>query len=136
MRAYRVLPGVLVGIVLLGGCSRKPVETEKGLRLPAGDPQAGRAVFEKTRCYTCHEISGQSFPAPSLDRPVRFTQEQAKKPAEELAQSIVSPSHTISGFPSAVAEGGELSKMGDFNRVLTVQDVADLVAFIQSIQGL
>jgi mono/diheme cytochrome c family protein len=136
MRALRMLTGVVAGIVLLGGCSRKPVETEKGLLLPAGDPQAGRAVFEKARCYTCHEVSGQSFPAPSLDRPVRLTQEQAGKPVGELAQSIVSPSHTISGFPSGVAEGGELSKMGDLNRVLTVQDVADLVAFIESIQGL
>jgi mono/diheme cytochrome c family protein len=134
MQPHRMFIGFVAGAVLIGGCSRKPVETEKGLRLPAGDAVAGRAVFEKTRCYSCHEVSGQIFPAPSLERPVRLTQEQASKPVEELAQSIVSPSHTISGFPSSVAEGGELSKMGDFNRVLTVQDVADLVAFIKTIQ--
>jgi cytochrome c551/c552 len=136
MRSHRALAGVIAGVVLLLGCSRKPVETGAGLRLPAGDAAAGKAVFEKTRCYTCHEVAGHAFPAPSLGpAAVRLTQEQAKKNAEELAQSIISPSHTVSGSAGSVAEGGELSKMGDLSQALTIRDVADLVAFLQSVEG-
>jgi hypothetical protein len=35
-----------------------------------------------------------------------------------------------------VAEGGELSRMGDFSQSLSVQDVADLVAFLKTIEGM
>jgi mono/diheme cytochrome c family protein len=136
MRVYQGVGKACLGLLFLYGCSRKPADVPAGLSLPSGDAQAGRVVFEKTRCYSCHEVAGQSFPKPSLESSVRLTQEHAAKPAEEIARSIIHPSHTISGFPSAVAEGGERSKMGDLNRVLSVQDVADLVAFVRTIQGL
>lgn len=136
MRSHQVLGGVIAGVVLLVACSRKPVETRAGLRLPAGDAAAGKAVFERTRCYTCHEVAGHAFPSPSLSpAAVRLTEEQARKNAEELAQAIISPSHTVSGTASGVAEGGELSKMGDLSQALTIRDVADLVAFLQSVEG-
>ncbi|HEY7369845.1 MAG TPA: cytochrome c [Thermoanaerobaculia bacterium] len=109
----------------------------QGFQFPAGDVMAGRETFQRVRCTTCHSVAGQGFPAPLAQaEAMRLTQETAKKTVDELAQSIVSPSHSISGDASGVAEGGELSRMGDFSQSLSVQDVADLVAFLKTIEGM
>ena len=41
--------------------------TPKGWRFawPKGDPAKGRDVFQKLECYSCHEVRGERFPAPS-----------------------------------------------------------------------
>ncbi|HEY7863835.1 MAG TPA: hypothetical protein VIE39_09250, partial [Thermoanaerobaculia bacterium] len=65
-------------------------------------------------------MAGHAFPAPIADpEAIRFTQETAAKSTDELAQSIVNPSHHLSGGASGVAEGGELSRMGDFSESLS-----------------
>ncbi|HEY7573911.1 MAG TPA: cytochrome c [Thermoanaerobaculia bacterium] len=121
-------------------CGRQPassVPVPQGFQFPAGDAMAGRETFQRVRCTTCHSVAGQGFPAPLAQaEAMRLTQETAKKTVDELAQSIVSPSHSISGDASGVAEGGELSRMGDFSQSLSVQDVADLVAFLKTIEGM
>jgi hypothetical protein len=33
--------------------------------LPAGDPARGRSAFAKFECHACHEVKGETFPAPS-----------------------------------------------------------------------
>jgi mono/diheme cytochrome c family protein len=124
--------------VLAAGCGAPAPEAARsgGFHFPEGDAARGRAVFERARCGTCHGVAGHAFPAPIANpEAIRFTQETAAKSADELAQSIVSPSHQISGGASGVAEGGELSRMGDFSESLSVRDVADLVAFLKTIEG-
>src|SRR5688572_33189217 len=43
----------------------RPVEMHqpKGWRftMPKGDPAKGKAVFEKSACYYCHEVRGEQF---------------------------------------------------------------------------
>lgn len=133
--AFTLLIG---GSVLLAACSRPPsASPDAGFRFPEGDPVAGRAVFERARCATCHGVAGHTFPAPiAQPEAIRFTQETAAKSVDDLAQSIINPSHSISGGPTGVAEGGERSRMGDFSQSLSIKDVADLVAFLKTIEGL
>jgi cytochrome c553 len=122
---------------MLLSCSRAESSRGATVQLPQGTAKAGRAVFEKARCFTCHEVADENFPHPVLDPPApRMTATVAAQPPDEIADSIVAPSHKISGSYTGVAEGGELSKMGDMAGSLTVQDVADLVAYIRSIRGM
>jgi mono/diheme cytochrome c family protein len=138
MRFARLLILLAVGGALASACGRPQTPTvPTGFQFPAGDPAAGRETFERARCTTCHGVAGHSFPAPvAQPEAIRFTKDTAAKSADELAQSIVNPSHAISGGASGVAEGGELSRMGDFSQSLSVRDVANLVAFLKTIEGL
>lgn len=104
--------------------------------LPAGDVLQGRAVFLKMQCNHCHMVTGKlaegianpvsSAPAPLLNSDV------AKKGQAVLVTSIINPSHVIA--PSAADREGKLSPMGDYTRVMTVRELVDLVAFLQSIE--
>src|SRR5262245_283356 len=69
--------------------------TPKGWRFtwPKGDPAKGREVFQKLECYSCHEVRGERFPAPS--NPARVGPELASMgqlhPPEFLAEAIINP---------------------------------------------
>jgi hypothetical protein len=52
----------------------------------------------------------------------------------KLVADIITPSHAISGEPSRTMAGG-VSRMGDFTDVLTVRQLVDLVAYLQSLYG-
>ena len=112
--------------------------TPKGWKFtwPKGDPTKGRAVFVKLECYSCHEVRGEKFPAPT---------ERAKLGPE---LSFMGPLHEADYFaeaiinPSAVTEKGKgyqapdgSSKMPSFNESMTVQEAIDLVAFLRSLKS-
>jgi sulfur-oxidizing protein SoxX len=104
--------------------------------LPDGDATQGKAEFVAFRCYDCHSIAG-------LDLPEREESEQTIvalggevlqiKTYGDLVTSIINPSHRLAkGFPpEEVAEDG-VSKMTNYNDVITVSQLIDLVAFLQS----
>jgi mono/diheme cytochrome c family protein len=111
--------------------------TPKGWKFtwPKGDPAKGRAVFVKLECYSCHEVRGEKFPAPT---------ERAKLGPE---LSFMGPLHEVDYFaeavinPSAVIEKGKgyeapdgSSKMPSFNDSLNVQELIDLVAFLRALR--
>jgi hypothetical protein len=51
----------------------------------------------------------------------------------ELVTSIINPSHRISArYERAAVKSGSLSRMGDFSEGMSVRDLADLVAYLQS----
>lgn len=107
-----------------------------GFRLPDGDPERGRAVFVANRCHGCHVVAGEDLPAPVAEPAVPVTL-GGRVPAAvtdgELVTSIINPSHRLAGWvkPASV-RSGTLSRMGDFNESLSVRDLVDLVAFLQS----
>ena len=126
--------GILGSAALAAGSSASP----GGLVLPPGNAPVGRLVFVRMQCNHCHMITGDlsdgirlpvtSTPAPLLDADV------ARKSQAELVTSILNPSHVIE--PSAADRGeGKLSPMGDYTHALTVRELIDLVAFIQSAAG-
>jgi mono/diheme cytochrome c family protein len=111
--------------------------TPKGWKFtwPKGDSAKGRAVFVKLECYSCHEVRGEKFPAPT----------DSAKLGPELA--FMGPLHEVDYFaeavinPSAVIEKGKdyqavdgSSKMPSFNDSLTVQELIDLVAFLRALR--
>jgi hypothetical protein len=50
-----------------------------------------------------------------------------------LVTSVIHPSHRLSArVEPAAVRSGRLSRMGDFNEAMSVRDLIDLVAYLQS----
>jgi mono/diheme cytochrome c family protein len=102
---------------------------------PPGDAQHGRVVFVDMRCHACHRVAGENLDLPVADPPVpvvlggriaRVMTDGA------LADSIVNPSHRIAYQTSTGVRSGTLSRMPDYTRTMTVRELADLVAYLQT----
>jgi mono/diheme cytochrome c family protein len=102
---------------------------------PNGDVENGRAAFAKFECHACHEVRGETFPAPG----------ETGKLGPEL--SMMGPLHEVDYFveaiinPSAAIERGKgyqaadgSSKMPSFNDSMTVQELIDLVAYLRALK--
>jgi len=118
----------------LNGCYQDTM-SEKGFRLPDGDAVAGRNAFAYMQCHQCHEVEGDEFPLLPLQEPpyvvlgglvTRVTT------YGELVTSIINPSHKLArGYAEEmVSEDGE-SNMYNYNGYMTVQELADIVMYLQ-----
>ena len=117
------------------GCGPGP-KSARGFTLPDGTVERGKEAFLSFRCYDCHSVSGVELPAasePDQDVVSLGGEVPRIKTYGELVTSIINPSHRLArGYAeSAVAVEGE-SKMKNYNDVMTVSQLIDLVAFLQS----
>jgi len=108
------------------------------LRLPEGKADRGRAAFNRMWCQGCHVVKGyeKEFEAPYAQPavPVVLGGEQRRPSRIELVNSIINPSHRIGpGFQRDLVAKGRQSRMGDYNETLTLQELSDLVAFLESL---
>lgn len=125
----------LTGLVALSGCDQAARMSEKGFRLPDGDADAGRAAFIELECHQCHTIKGMELPsiegqgAPYVELGGEVT---SVRTYGLLVTAIINPSHKLaSGYArTAVARDGE-SRMAIYNEHMTVQQLVDLVVFLQ-----
>ena len=124
-RLLSSLGALVVGLVVAGCGAEQPVV--EGLMLPAGDPAAGRQAFVDLRCHTCHAVPGDAeMPAPvSANRGPAVGSMGADETREHLALSIISPSHEI-----PPPRDSSLSHMGSFREALNVQQLLDLVTYL------
>ena len=121
--------------ILLTACGAGE-KSAKGFRLPEGDPAKGRTTFVELKCHTCHTVARETnLPAPSesVKAPVLLGGEVAKvKTYGELVTSIIHPSHNLSPkLQEEWMEQSKLSPMGSFNHLMTVEQMIDLVAYLQ-----
>ena len=123
--------GVL--LIVLCGCERDMM-SERGFALPAGDPAAGEQAFLYMQCNQCHTIAGMELPAvpgyePFVELGGRMT---SVKTYGQLVTAIINPSHKLAdGYAEdMVSDNGE-SLMYVYNRYMTVQELVDLVMFLQ-----
>ena len=102
---------------------------------PKGDPARGREVFVKLECYSCHEVKGEKFPAPTEAGKVgpELSQMGPLHEPEYFAEAIINPNAVIEPGKGYAAPDGS-SKMPSFNDSVTVQEVVDLVAFLRSLR--
>ncbi len=100
-----------------------------------GDPVKGRAVFLKFQCFACHEVTGETFPAPTGGGAVgpELSGMAAHHPPEFFAESIINPGAVIDKDRGYVAPDGS-SKMPSSNEDLTVQELLDLVAHLVNLK--
>ena len=111
------------------------MEPAEGFFLQKGNPVAGQKAFAELKCSSCHWVQNNV----DLDTPVAaklgpmLGSKQGGYPPGWIANSIVSPSHTIARNFEGEYEKGELSRMGDFSETMTVRQMMDLVAYIKSL---
>ena len=123
----------LLGFVL-AGCERGPTSAA-GIRLPDGNADAGRAAFADLYCYDCHAVTNEVFPDsvyPDNPGVVLGGDRSRVTTYGELVTSIINPSHKLArGYdPDTISADGE-SLMRDYNDSMTVQQLIDLVVFLQ-----
>lgn len=110
----------------------------KGFVLPPGDIEKGKALFTELSCTDCHSIGDIPWKGAAGDPNVKLGGNVTKlKLYGELVTSVINPSHKISQRNIAdqkwVLPGGT-SKMETYcyNEVMTVQQLVDVIAFLQS----
>lgn len=108
-----------------------------GFFLPKGSAEDGRKAFNHLKCSACHwAANDMQVPDPITAKagPMLGPKQAAYAPGW-IANSIVSPSHTIArNSEPGKTEGGELSRMPDFSQTMTVRELIDLIAYIQSLK--
>jgi len=131
MRTWLLL---VLGGALLAGCGK---ESGLGFKLPDGDADRGRQAFTALRCNACHTIEGLDLPYQGTGaanvalggKTIRV------KTYGELVTAIINPSHRLApGYPTdqVAINGASLMSLAYLNDVMTVQQLIDLVAFLQS----
>ena len=124
----------LVAAIGMGACEADRM-SEKGFSLPEGNALAGREAFVYMHCHECHTVTGEEFPAlPLADPP--FVELGGKvtrvKTYGELVTAIINPSHKLAkGYPVEMVTNNNESKMPVYNGYMTVQELVDIVAFLQ-----
>lgn len=116
-------------VLLLSACNPQA----RGFSLPPGDADRGRAAFVSLGCPQCHTVVGE----PSLQ--VAEPQLQISlggrttrvKTYGDLVTSIINPSHRISATGPGTTNADGTSAMRAYNDVMTVQQLVDLVTFLQ-----
>ncbi len=125
---------VIIGISMLG-CESGP-KSGFGLRLPDGDLAQGEATFMALGCPACHTVAGVELPTPENVADFRLELGGMVYKVEtygELVTSIIHPSHRLSKrIPEEIIPADGASPMRNFNDIMTVEQLVDLVAFLQS----
>lgn len=122
--------------ILLAMNRDEGMEPAENFFLPQGDPEAGRKAFSDLKCTSCHWAANEvDLSAPVAEKPgPMLGDKQAHYTSGWIANSIVSPSHTIAYGSHGEADDSELSRMGDFKDVMTVRQLIDIVSYIQSMK--
>lgn len=133
----RITWALVIGITLaaIAGCAPGPT-SGKGFTLPKGNIEPGQAAFISLKCHACHSVAGVQLPeiAAELNPQVQLGGEVPRiNTYGELVTSIINPSHKLAqGYSKELVSIEGESRMKIYNDVLTVQQLIDLVAFLQS----
>jgi len=133
-RSHKLLPV----LVLLGGAVAcdSGRHSSAGFRLPLdGDAENGKATFVAMGCYQCHEVSGTELPKPTVQPAVMVALggPVAREVTDGyLVTSIINPSYALAAYPRELITAGGKSRMPDYRDRMSVRQLVDTVAFLQS----
>lgn len=117
-------------VLITTGC--EPQKSARGFRLPDGNIEKGKETFLSLQCNTCHTVDGMNFPAPTMFRVPLGGETARVRTYGELVTAIINPSHVISARYREELRQAKESPMTNFNNTMTVAQMIDLVAFLQS----
>jgi sulfur-oxidizing protein SoxX len=135
MKGLSIPTLLLVSLAALGGCDQDRTMSERGFRLPEGNATAGREAFLYMHCNQCHTIKDEQLPTVAGFEPfVELGGSLTRvKTYGELVTAIINPSHKLAdGYPEDLVSDNGKSKMYVYNGFMTVQELTDLVMFLQS----
>ncbi len=107
------------------------------LSLPEGDTGRGREAFISLKCNSCHAVAGdKELAAPTAQKPGPvFGVRLSRYKPNFIADSIIFPSHAVQRDANGLNSEDQLSRMGDFSDTITVRQVADIVAYLKSLDN-
>jgi sulfur-oxidizing protein SoxX len=121
-------------IFTIVSCDNGPY-SPRGFSLPQGDVAKGKAVLLKYECLSCHILKGVQQPdIKNTDNiSVQIGRKTTKvKTYAELVTAIINPSHSFSrGYALKLTQKDGKSLMKNFNDVMTIAELVDLVFFLQ-----
>lgn len=128
--------GFAVILALAGAACQADRRSPAGFRLPEGDVGRGQAAFVDLRCNACHRVAGVALAPPIAEPPVPVIlggEVPHARTDGDLVTSIINPSHRIApGHARELVTKGERSRMPEYSEIMTVRQMIDLVAFLQS----
>jgi sulfur-oxidizing protein SoxX len=131
-RYWRLLPvAVLLGAVACESGRHSP----SGFRLPAdGDVERGKTAFVALECHHCHEVSGVELPKPAVQpaQVVLGGPVVKERTDGSLVTSIINPNYKRAGHRKDLITIGGRPRMPEYADRITVRQLTDLVAFLQS----
>jgi mono/diheme cytochrome c family protein len=134
MKKTALMTLLAAALLAAGGCGADRM-SEKGFSLPEGDPIRGKDAFLYMHCHECHEIAGEDLPPVELADPpfvVLGGSVTKVKTYGELVTAIINPSHKLAkGYALEVVSNDGESKMPVYNGFMTVQELIDIVMFLQ-----
>ena len=136
-RCLMLLPIAVPIAVLLGAVAcESGRHSPAGFRLPAdGSVERGKAAFVTLECHHCHEVQGVELPPPTVQPPVPVVLGGLvvnEVTDGYLTASIVNPSYKLAAYPKELITTGGKSRMPEYADRMTVRQLTDLVAFLQS----
>ncbi len=133
----RRIPALLATMVAIGlwGCGTDR-HSASGFRLPPdGNAERGKQAFLALGCHNCHAVIGTDLPRPTIQPPVPVVLGgTVPQPLGDgyLVTSIIYPSHALARYPTAQITAGGRSRMPQYADRITVQQLTDLVEFLQA----
>ena len=130
---YPFIYGILF-MVLSGGISSSCNEQARGFALPTGDIEKGKATYTRLACNTCHSIADMEWKGENDSLKIFLGGDvTTQKTYGDLVTSVINPSHKIAKrYKQVTATEEGFSKMKNYNEIMTVQELIDLVTFLQS----
>lgn len=134
MKTAKRLLMFVAALALLSACDEGKIMSERGFRLPDGNADAGRETFLYMQCNQCHSIKGEKMPRiagyePYVELGGAVTR---VKSYGELVTAIINPSHKLAdGYAEELVSENGVSNMYVYNGFMTVQELTDLVMFLQ-----
>lgn len=132
-----LLKAAILGIAITGlaSCGQDP-KGATGFSLPDGDVEQGKANYIAFSCNACHQHSEvpqlDAAEAPAISIAIGGNSARVRTYGE-LVTSVINPSHRVARRSSeAMADDAGNSKMATYNDTMTVTQLIDLVAFLQS----
>ncbi len=126
----------IVALILLGAACDMSPKSGFGFSLPEGDPDAGETVFVAQGCLSCHSVAGLEAEREAIEPELNISiggETTRIATYGELVTSVINPSHRLAkGYDTELIAVDGVSKMKNYNDVLTVAELTDLVSFLQS----
>lgn len=127
---------LLLAMAMLTSCQRE----SRGFVLPEGDIEEGKQAFLELNCNRCHSVGDIAWIGDEKwnDPHVKLGGEvTVLNTYGELVTAVINPSHEITQ-PSlnaeklTLAEGTSKMNLYRYNEIMTVEELIDIVTFLQS----
>ena len=139
-----MLISLLIFISVISACGQNQ-HAQREFTLPKGSAENGKLLFKEYQCIQCHTIPGTEYasgewrPAENVGISVQLGGDKSQiKTYGDLVTAIINPSHRIAkGYSKEqVVDKGETpgedeSKMPVYNAIMTIDDLVDIVSFLE-----